>query len=205
VLVRPLADGYELVFGLHRLEACKRLGWKTIPAIIRKVSNDEAFIMNVVENLQRNVHINPISEAQGYKCLIKRGWTVVKIAEKIGKSCSYVCDRLRVLNRLHPKVRERLSFPRGKTSAITVSHAEHLSLIEDAKQQLTLAELVMEKGLSVRQLERKVRRLRRLEETIREGCLCKTCPHYPCGRITRSGTSGSSHRSAFTFLWLFGL
>ena len=105
VVVRPLGDGYELVFGLHRLEACRRLGWKTIPARVEEVSDEEAFLLNVVENLQRNGHINPVAEARGYKHLIERGWTMVQIAEKIGKSCGYVSDRLRVLHRLHPMVR----------------------------------------------------------------------------------------------------
>jgi len=52
---------------------------------------------------------------------------MVEIAEKIGKSCSYVSDRLRLLDRLHPNVRKRLSFPHGKMSVLTISHAEHLS------------------------------------------------------------------------------
>lgn len=185
VVVRPLGDGYGLVFGLHRLEACKRLGWKTIPALVKQVSNEEALLLNVVENLQRNVHINPIAEARGYKLLVQRGWTMVRIAKKIGKSCSYVSDRLRVLDRLHPKVRERLSYPCGKTSALSISHAEHLSLIDNPKQQLKLAKLIEEKRLSVHRLERMVRRLRRLEETMPEGCLCRKCPDYPCGRIVK--------------------
>lgn len=183
VVVRPLGDGYELVFGLHRLEACKRLGWRNIPSIVKYVSEEEAFSMKVVENLQRNIHINPIAEARGYKALIKRGWTMVEIAKKIGKSCSYVSDRLRVLNRLHPKIRERLSFPRGKTSSLSISHAEHLALIDDPQQQLRLAKLIEKRGLSVRQLERRVRRLRRVEESMPEGCQCRKCPHYPCRHI----------------------
>jgi len=185
VVVRSLGDGYELVFGLHRLEACKRLGWKTIPTLVKQVSEEEALLLNIVENLQRNVHINPIAEAQGYKLLIERGWTMVRIANKIGKSCSYVSDRLRVLDRLHPNVQERLNFPRGKTSAISISHAEHLALIDDPKQQLMLAKLVEEEELSVRQLERMVRRLRRLEEGMREDCLCRKCPNYPCREVVR--------------------
>jgi len=183
VAVRPLGDGYELVFGLHRLEACRRLGWEKIPAIVKHVSDEESFLLNLVENLQRNVHINPIAEAQGYKHLIEKGWTMVEIAEKIGKSCSYVCERLRVLNRLHPKVRKRLSFTCVKTSALTISHAEYLSLIDDPQQQLRLAKTIEEERLSVRQLERMVRRLRRLEETMPEGCLCRECPNYPCRKI----------------------
>jgi len=179
VVVRPISDGYELVFGLHRLQACKQLGWKRIPAIIKEASNEEAFIMHVIENLQRNNQVNPIAEAQGYKFLISRGWTIVQIAERIGKSCSYVSDRLRVLYKLHPKVRKKLSFPRGKTG-ITISHAEHLSLIEDPQQQLKLAKTIEEDGMSVRKLERVVRKIRRAEETMPEGCLCKKCQNYPC-------------------------
>lgn len=183
ITVRPISDGYELVFGLHRLQACKQLGWKRIPAIIKKASSEEAFTMHVIENLQRNTHINPIAEAQGYKLLISRGWTMVQIAEKIGKSCSYVSDRLRVLDKLHPRVRRKLSFPRGKTR-ITISHAEHLSLIEDPQQQLKLAKTVEEEGMSVHKLERMVRKLRRVEETLPEGCLCMKCPNYPCSNIS---------------------
>ena len=58
VVVRPLGDGYELVFGLHRLEACRRLGWKKIPARVKEVSDEEAFLLNMVENLQRNSQPN---------------------------------------------------------------------------------------------------------------------------------------------------
>ena len=179
VVVRPISDGYELVFGLHRLQACKQLGWKKIPAIVKEASSEEAFIMHVIENLQRNNQVNPIAEAQGYKFLISRGWTIVQIAEKIGKSCSYISDRLRVLYKLHPKVRKKLSFPRGK-SAITISHAEHLSLIGDPQQQLRLAKAIEEGAMSVRKLERVVRKIRRAEETMPEGCLCKKCQNYPC-------------------------
>ena len=181
--VRPISDGYELVFGLHRLQACKQLGWKRIPAIIKKASSEEAFLMHVIENLQRNNHVNPVAEAQGYKLLISRGWTMVQIAKKIGKSCSYVSDRLRVLDKLHPRVRRKLSFPRGKTR-ITISHAEHLSLIDDPQQQLRLAKTVEKEGMSVRKLERRVRKLRRVGETLPEACLCKTCQNYPCSKIS---------------------
>jgi len=182
VVVRPISDGYELVFGLHRLQACKQLGWKRIPAIIKETSSEEAFLMHVIENLQRNNHVNPIAEAQGYKLLISRGWTMVEIAKKIGKSCSYVSDRLRVLDKLHPRVRRKLSFPRGKTH-LTISHAEHLSLIDDPQQQLKLAETIEEERTSVRNLERMVRKLRR-GETLPEGCLCKKCQNYPCNKIS---------------------
>jgi len=71
-----------------------------------------------------------------------------------------------VLDRLHPNVRERPNFPRGKTGTISISHAEHLAVIDDPKQQFRLAKLIEEERLSVHELERMVRRLRRLKETM---------------------------------------
>jgi len=178
IIVRPVSNlRYELVFGLHRLEALKRLGLKFIPAIIVSVSEEEAFLMNVVENLQRNIKINPIMEAQGYKSLIAKGWTIHEIALKIGKSDSYVYERLRLLDKLHPAIQEKLTSRACKT-AITLSHAERLTLISDKTQQLKLAKLIEEKHLSLHQLERLTRKIQQF--SLPKNCLCVKCPNYPC-------------------------
>ena len=108
-----------------------------------------------------------------------KGWTPHEIAEKIGKSDSYVYDRLRVLDRLHPTLRRQLTTHVCK-SPITPSHAERLTLIGDLKLQLKLAELVRRKHLSVRQLERLTRRI---QSQTPNGCICKQCPNYPCKHI----------------------
>jgi len=104
VMVRRRGDGYELVFGLHRLEACRRLGWRKIPALVREISGEEAFVAGLVENLQRNIRVNPVAEARGYRHLMAKGWTPHEIAQRIGKSDSYVyvhvkslCDGLGLL------------------------------------------------------------------------------------------------------------
>jgi len=94
IMVKPTGDGYELVFGLHRLEACRRLGWKKIPALVKHISSEEAFLTGLTENLQRNIRINPVAEARGYRHLMAKGWTPHEIAQRIGKSDSYVYDRL---------------------------------------------------------------------------------------------------------------
>jgi ParB family chromosome partitioning protein len=179
IMVKPTSDGYELVFGLHRLEACKRLGWRKIPALVKNVSSEEAFLTGLVENLQRNIRINPVAEARGYKLLIAKGWTAHEIAQRIGKSDSYICDRLRVLDRLHPTIQNQLITHVCK-SPITPSHAERLALIEDPELQLKLAELVRKKRLSVHQLERLTRRI---QSQMPNGCICKQCPNYPCKHI----------------------
>jgi ParB/RepB/Spo0J family partition protein len=93
---------------LHRLEACKRLGWKKIPAFVKHISSEDVFLTGLIENLQRNIRINPVAEARGYKRLMAKGWTSHEIAESIGKSDSYVYDRLRVLDRLHPSIQREL-------------------------------------------------------------------------------------------------
>jgi len=178
ILVKPLGqEQYRLVFGLHRLEAVRRLGWERIPAIIRTVSDDEAFLISVTENLQRNIYINPIAEAKGYKCLISKNWTIREIAARVGKSDSYICNRLRVLDRLHPEIQRQIEFPRGN-SCLSLSHAEHLSSIDDPQHQLELARLVEERRLSMRQLE--ILTKRKGGKTMPEGCLCSKCPSFKC-------------------------
>jgi len=179
IMVRPKGDRYELVFGRHRLEACRRLGWRKIPALVKDISIDEAFLTGLTENLQRNIRINPVAEARGYKLLIAKGWTAHEIAQRIGKSDSYLYDRLRILDRLHPTIQRQLITHVCK-SPITPSHAERLTLIEDPKLQLKMAELTQKKQLSVRQLERLTRRIR---SQMPNGCICKQCPNYPCKHI----------------------
>ncbi len=83
------------------------LGWKKIPALVKDVSSEEAFLTGLIENLQRNIRISPVAEARGYKHLMAKGWTPHEIAQRIGKGDSYVYDRLRVVDRLHPTIQRR--------------------------------------------------------------------------------------------------
>jgi ParB-like chromosome segregation protein Spo0J len=144
--------------------------------------------LNITENLQRNTYISPLAEAKGHRSLILKGWSIHDIALKIGKSDSYVCDRLRIMNRLHPEIQRMLECP-TKNCNLTISHAEHLSLLNDYESQLELARLVREKKLTVRQLERIVRKSLR---TAADGCLCPKCVNYPCA--LHSPTKGARPR-----------
>jgi ParB family chromosome partitioning protein len=185
ITVKPVDEKqFRLVFGSHRLEAVRRLGWKKIPAIVRCVSDEESFLISATENLQRNVYVNPVAEARGYKNLISKGWTIGEIARRIGKSDSYVCNRIRVIDRLHPDLRRQVEFPRGN-SPLTLSHAEHLSTIRDPVQQLELARLVRERNLSLHQLERLTREGEKRRLTP-EKCLCTKCSNYACSLYERS-------------------
>jgi ParB family chromosome partitioning protein len=179
ITVKPADEKqFRLVFGSHRLEAVRRLGWKKVPAIIREVSDEESFLMNVTENLQRNVHVSPIAEARGYRQLISKGWTISEIARRISKSDSYVCNRMRILRRLHPQLRRQVEFPRGN-AYLTLSHAEHLSTINEPLRQLELASLIREQHLSIRELERLTRKTEK--KGVRRKRLCSQCDRYDCG------------------------
>ena len=142
---------FIVVFGHHRLEAYKRLGISRIKAIVRRVEAEEAFLLMVVENTQRNQNIDVVAEARGYKWLVGKGWTLSQIAGKIEKTDKYVSARLRILEKLNPCILDGISRQRYKH--LTPSHAEQLALLDDHSEQLRLAKLVDESKLSVHQLE----------------------------------------------------
>jgi ParB family chromosome partitioning protein len=150
ILVQKCEDVYIIVFGNHRVEACRRLGMKKISAIISDFSDEEAFLARVTENLVRNTYIDPIEEAKGYRMLLKKGWTINAIGKRVGKCDSYVCERLAMVDRLDPTILSRVM--RNK-NYLTPSHAELLSRLSDKTRQTELARLVEERRLSVRQLE----------------------------------------------------
>jgi ParB family transcriptional regulator, chromosome partitioning protein len=150
IIVRPRIEGYEIVLGYHRLEACRRLEMETIRAIIVHLADEEAFLVRVAENLHRNNYVDPLEEARGYKRLIDAGWTIHKIAHRLGKSDGYISDRLGIINRLDSRVLLKVSAGNG---SISPSHAEILARIRDHNTQRELADFVQKKRLSVRALE----------------------------------------------------
>ena len=150
VVVRKLHDGYQVVFGNHRIEACRRLGMKKITAIVNDFSDDEAFLARVTENLLRNTHMNAIEEAEGYRMLVNNGWTINAIGSKVGKCDSYICERLALLQNLDSRLQARVS---NGSKHLTPSHAELLSRIPDKDRQAEIARLIESRRLSVRALE----------------------------------------------------
>jgi len=151
-LLQPIVlrtnEGYEVVFGNHRLEACKRLKMRSVPAIVKNMSEEEAFVARVSENLIRNSFVDPIEESKGYKMLVTRGWTINSIGCKVGKSDSYICERLRLIDRLSPDLCRRLS-----SRELSPSHAEILARIKNPARQQELADWVRKRKISVRSLE----------------------------------------------------
>jgi ParB family chromosome partitioning protein len=96
VVVRRCGTGYELVAGHRRLEAAKQAGWTEIPALVRAETDDQAYILTLVENLQRE-DLTPKEEAAALEVLVReRGWTTRQVGEAIKRSHIYVSRRLRV-------------------------------------------------------------------------------------------------------------
>lgn len=148
VLVRRTDDGYELVAGERRYVACKMAGLNSVPAVVRDVSNREMLEIALVENIQRE-DLNPIDEARAYKRLREEfGLTQEEIAQRVGKDRATVANQTRLLQ-LPETVQEYVS--RGTLSA---GHGRALLSAPDPSRQAELAQLVVNKGLSVRETER---------------------------------------------------
>ncbi len=154
LLVRPIiGGGYQLIAGERRWRASRIAGLTQVPVIIKELSDDEAAVISLIENLQR-ADLNPIEEAYGFASLIKDfSLTQEEAAQRVGKSRPAVANALRLL-KLPEQV---IGYVRdGKLSA---GHARTLAAIENEKTALFAADTVIEKGLSVRETEKLVKAL----------------------------------------------
>jgi ParB family chromosome partitioning protein len=144
-------NGFELIAGERRLRAATKLGWKEIPAIIKDIDDRTLLSLALVENLQRT-DLNPIEEGEGYYRLSHDfGLTQQQIAETVGKDRTTVANMLRVLQ-LPESVRRLLQ--EGK---LTMGHAKVLLGLDDSEKIVTLANEIVGEGLTVRELEQRLR------------------------------------------------
>jgi ParB family chromosome partitioning protein len=152
VVVRAQGNGkWELVAGERRLRAVSRLGWSEIPAVVRDFDDRAMLTLALVENLQR-ADLNPLEEAEGYQRLIDEfGLTQQQVADAVGKDRTSITNLLRVLT-LQPAVRQLVE--RGH---ITAGHARALLPIKDERRQLELANEIVARQLSVREVESRAR------------------------------------------------
>ncbi len=148
ILVQKSENGfYKIIAGERRWRASKLAGKKTIPAIIKDYDKEEFYEVSLIENLQRQ-DLNPVEEALGYKKLMDDfDFTQEDVAKKLSKSRSSVANSLRLLN-LEKEVMDFLS-----TGQISTGHAKVILGLSDKKRQISLAKEVVEKELSVRELE----------------------------------------------------
>ena len=148
ILVRPLAQGrYEMIAGERRWRAAQMAGLTHVPVLVRQVPDESALAMSLIENIQRE-DLNPLEEATGIQRLIVEfKMTHQSAAQAVGRSRSGVTNLLRLINLAAPVQQLLLQ---GK---IDMGHARSLLGLSAAKQ-IQLANLVAQKGLSVRQTER---------------------------------------------------
>ena len=158
IVVRPIAASggerrYEIVAGERRWRAAQLAGLGEVPAVVRKIPDEAAIAMALIENIQRE-NLNPLEEARALDRLIREfGLTHAEAAEAVGRSRASVSNLLR-LQDLSEKVKPML-----EDRQIEMGHARALLAIQSPTQQLDAARQVVKKGLSVRETERLVRRM----------------------------------------------
>jgi len=160
LLVRQAEVGYELVAGERRLRAAKMAGLQRIPVVVKDVSDAQMLEMSIVENIQRE-NLNPIEEAEAYFRLIEEfGLTQEQAATRVGKSRSAVANFLR-LRQLPDPIKNSIT-----ERQLSMGHARALLGADTAAQQNTVWRAIVRKGLSVRQTEELIKRLRTASEKI---------------------------------------
>ena len=153
ITVRPAGTGkgYELIAGERRLRAATGLEWSDIPAVVKEIDDQTALTLALVENLQR-ADLNPLEEAEGYKRLVDEfGLTQQEVADVVGKDRSTVANSLRVLGL--PAAARRLL----QEGQLSLGHARALLALPDEHAMIALAREVVAQGLSVREVERRVK------------------------------------------------
>jgi ParB family transcriptional regulator, chromosome partitioning protein len=152
IVVRTASSGgYELIAGERRLRACQALGWERVPAVKREVDDRTVLTLALIENLQRD-DLSPVDEARGYERLIAEfNLTQQHVADAVGRDRSTVANALRLLT-LPEAVLTMLHDGR-----LTVGHARALLALDDPRIATTLAREAVAQGLSVREIEDRVR------------------------------------------------
>ncbi len=159
ILVRPMGDGYQLVAGERRWRAAIRAGLQTIPALVEELGDDAALEIAVIENLQRE-DLSPLEEATMYdKMVTEHGYSIRKLAQKLGKDKGYLENRLRLAD-APEEIRALVSVRKD-----TLSHAYELMKVQDPKKRKRLAAQVASGQLSLVKLRERIEgRPRRLAD-----------------------------------------
>ena len=153
LVVREKNNKYEIVAGERRYRAARLAGLTELPIIIKLFSDQQTLEVALIENIQRE-DLNPMELACAYSLLMERfDLTQEQVADKVGKSRSAVTNILRLL-KLTPYVQEKL-----REDEITYGHARAILAVKDIKVQKQLTDLVIEKQLSVREIEKYIQNL----------------------------------------------
>ncbi|HYK96491.1 MAG TPA: ParB/RepB/Spo0J family partition protein [Candidatus Dormibacteraeota bacterium] len=151
ILVRPLDNGeFQLIAGERRWRASKAAGLATIPALVEEIDDDTALEISIIENLQRE-DLSPLDEAAMYERMVRdHGYSVRRLAQKLGKDKGYLENRLRLAD-APEEIRELVSLRKD-----TLSHAYELMKVEDPKKRKRLAAQVARGELTLIKLRDKI-------------------------------------------------
>jgi ParB family chromosome partitioning protein len=154
VLVAPEDDHYLIIVGERRWRAAQKAGLRKIPVLIRHIPREKQLEISLIENIHRE-ELNPLEIAQAYQRLVdEQGYSQQEVAEKVGKDRTSVTNYIRLL-KLPPEIQDQVN--RG---AISMGHARALLALEEASAQLFACRQIVGKGLSVRNTEKLVNRLK---------------------------------------------
>lgn len=154
VIVRKAGAGYELVAGERRFRAATKLKLAKIPARVITADDEKTLELALIENIQRE-DLNPIEQAMAFKQIIEENhFTQEQLSEKIGKDRSTIANALRLL-RLPNEVRRQVV-----AGALSMGHARALLALDDDEHMVKEAREILKRGLSVREVERRVKVLR---------------------------------------------
>ena len=158
ILRRHMQDQYIIVAGERRWRAAKMVGLKEIPAIIMELSDRDILEISLIENIQRQ-DLNPIEEALAYRKLLNDfNITQEELSKRIGKSRVAIANTMRLTN-LDDRVQQYII-----ESIISEGHGRVLLAINDKQKQYELAQQVIDEKLSVRELERLIKKFNEDEE-----------------------------------------
>ncbi|MGC4097719.1 MAG: ParB/RepB/Spo0J family partition protein [Nitrospira sp.] len=151
IMVRRKGDGsYELISGERRWRASKEAGLDTIPVVVRNCSDQEALLLALVENIQRE-DLNPMETARAYSRMMNEfGLTQDAVAVKVGRDRSSVANFVRLIH-LHPEVQELV-----EGGSLTTGHAKALLGLPSPEDQLRISKMITAGTLSVRETEKLV-------------------------------------------------
>jgi len=154
---RPGDGGFELIAGERRWRAAQIAGLLKIPALVRDVEDERLLELALIENIQRE-ELNPIEAASAFQALIDDlGLSQQEVADRVGKQRATIANSLRLLN-LPPAIQEQI-----QTGQLSSGHAKALASLSSRKEQIDIANSIIKRGHSVRQVEAMVARLRKVE------------------------------------------
>jgi len=161
LLVRAVGTQFELIAGERRLRAAQAALLKKVPVIVVEATDEKALEIALIENLQRE-DLNAIEEAEGYALLVKKfNLTQEQVAQQVGKARASVANALRLLE-LSDSIRNYVA-----EGLLSVGHAKVLLSLENEKEQELLAKRCIKQGLSVRMLEKIVKKLSQIPKKPR--------------------------------------